>query len=223
MGSSQLPNPVHVRHKRGLNFLLLYKILIVLWLICLIHALCCKLESCSYSDLFPHQTPFQTQADVLTRSCSYFCCALLTLRLVCIAVKVSKSCRFCTATPLSQQSGVPPALLVQVTINEYMGKGFRDYPQTSERFEHVFIYRKRSVVHSQTTELGFGGFFCFPSLGRVLMCVWRVMSSGEHPNKAESKGGGRRSLGWFPWGTVLDPDQFGRLNRKQHSGWCKNV
>lgn len=49
------------------------------------------------------------------------------------------------------------------------------------------------------------------------------MSSEEHPNKAESKGGSWRGLGWFPWGSVLDPGQCGRLNRKQHIGWCKNV
>lgn len=46
-------------------------------------------------------------------------------------------------------------------INEYMGKGFMIGPQTSESFEHVFIYRKRPVVHSQTTQLGFERHFIF--------------------------------------------------------------
>lgn len=45
--------------------------------------------------------------------------------------------------------------------NEYMGKGFMITPQTSESFEHVFIYRRKPVVHRQTTQLGFEEHFIF--------------------------------------------------------------
>jgi len=55
------------------------------------------------------------------------------------------------------------------------------------------------------------------------MCMGRVMSPEEHPNKAESEGGGWASSGWLPWGQLLDPDWFGRLNRKQHTGWHKDA
>ena len=98
---------------------------------------------------------------MLIRSCFCFCCVLGTLRLVCIAVKISKSCRLCAAPPFSQQSAVPPAPLVQESVNEYTSKEFRTTPQTSESFERACIYRKRSVVLSQTIELGFGGAFYF--------------------------------------------------------------
>lgn len=40
------------------------------------------------------------------------------------------------------------------------------------------------------------------------MYVWRVVSSEEHPNKAEDEGGSQGSLGWFLGGLVLDPDLF---------------
>lgn len=101
-------------------------------------------------------------------------------------------------------------------------KGSGSVPKTL-RVLSVFIYRKSSVVCSQTTELGFGGFFNIFFLERILMCVWGVMSSEEHPNKAESEGGGQASLGWFPWGPMLDPDRFGRLNQKECSRCCENV
>lgn len=95
--------------------------------------------------------------------------------------------------------------------------GWSISPQTSEGFEHVFIYSKKPVVHWQMTQLGFEGHFIF--FLDIDMCV-RVVLSEEYPNEAESEGG---SLGWFLGGLVLDPHLFWRLNQKQHTRWCKNV
>lgn len=49
-----------------------------------------------------------------------------------------------------------------------MTEGFRIGPQTS--LKHVFIYRRKSVVDSPATELGFGGVFYFLP-GKDLVCV----------------------------------------------------
>ncbi|EOA98790.1 hypothetical protein Anapl_02940 [Anas platyrhynchos] len=63
------------------------------------------------------------------------------------------------------------ALLVEVNMNECMSKEFTVCPQTTESFECVFIYMKRSVVCSQTTKLGFGILLDFLSGKDIDVCA----------------------------------------------------
>lgn len=56
-------------------------------------------------------------------------------------------------------------------MNECMSKEFTVCPQTTESFECVFIYMKRSVVCSQTTKLGFGIFLDFLSGKDIDVCA----------------------------------------------------
>lgn len=217
MGSSQLSNPGHVPHKWGLNFLLLYTILIVPWFIYVIGTSCCKLERADLSLAY-----FFSKLSLpghRMRSFCYFCCICcisVTLLLVCRAMKISII--YCyTLVPTVRHSS---SMTGEGNIIEYMGKGLMIGSQTSESFEHVFIHRKRLVVHRQTTQLGLEGHFIF--FLDMDVCVesgfiWGASQWGR-------KWGWLTGLfGMVPRGLVLDPDLFWRLNWKQCNRWCKNV
>lgn len=213
MGSSQLSNPGHVLHKWGLNFLLLYKILIVLWFIYVIGTSCCELERADLSLAY-----FFTKLSLpghRTRSSCYFCCISVTLQ-----SHENLKIVYChILVPTVRHSS---SMAGEGNIVEYMGKGFMVSSQTSESFEHVFIHRKRLVVHRQTAQLGLEGHFIFFLDMDVYVCVESGFIWGA------SQWG--RKWGWLagffgmvPRGLVLDPDLFWRLNRKQCNRWCKNV
>lgn len=137
-------------------------------------------ESWSVSGLLLHRAFFQARGEPLMRSCCYFCCILVTLLLVCIAMKISKSF---TATPLSQQSDIHPALLLKGILVSTWVKGW-----SSNQWEFwacVYLQKKASSTQPNYTVRIWRVFYFLSGYWYVCVCgEWFHLRSIPRRQKA---------------------------------------